>query len=215
MPLLLELARQGTEEKFCEVSSRELAEQVDSSRQTVDRRLDQLSEANLIDRELGPEGQAIRLTSEGSHFLRSIWMNLEEVYGAPPEALELSGRVTSGMGEGSYYVGKEEYRKQFREKLGFDPYPGTFDIKLDVRSLMLKKRLEISEGIKIEGFATEERSFGDVKCFPAKIKEEEAAVVLPSRTYQEEDVIEVVSPAKIRRKYGLEDGDGVSVEVEL
>ncbi|KXA89264.1 hypothetical protein AKJ57_05600 [candidate division MSBL1 archaeon SCGC-AAA259A05] len=212
---MLELARLGADEKFCEVRSKELTETTDSSRQAVSRRLDQLSEASLIERELGPGGQAIKLTSKGSRFLRSVWRDLEEVYGTLPKALELFGRVTSGGGEGSYYVGKEKYRKQFREELGFDPYPGTLDIKLDMRSLALKKRLESSEGIKIEGFTTEERSFGDVKCFPARIKEEKAAVVIPSRTYHEEDVLEVVSPAKIRRKYGLENGDEVSVEVKM
>lgn len=214
LPLMLELARIGADEKFCEVTSEGLAERINRSPQTISQRLDQLAEANFIDRELGPGGRATRLTSKGANFLRSIWMNFEEIYGTPVEALELSGRITTGMGEGSYYVGKEKYREQFKEKLGFDPYPGTLDIKLDVKSLMVKKRLERSEGIKIEGFSTEERSFGDVKCFPAKIGEEAAAVVIPSRTYHEEDVIEVVSPVKIRHKYDLEDGDEVSVEVK-
>jgi riboflavin kinase len=42
----------------------------------------------------------------------------------------LRGRVVSGLGEGQHYISRQGYLKQFREKLGFEPFPGTLNIKL-------------------------------------------------------------------------------------
>lgn len=39
-----------------------------------------------------------------------------------------TGRVFSGVGEGSFYVSL--YSKKFLEKLGFRPYPGTLNLRL-------------------------------------------------------------------------------------
>jgi riboflavin kinase len=39
--------------------------------------------------------------------------------------ITLRGRVSSGGGTGSFFVNLPWAKKQFKEKLGFDPYPGT------------------------------------------------------------------------------------------
>ncbi|KXA88955.1 hypothetical protein AKJ61_03900 [candidate division MSBL1 archaeon SCGC-AAA259B11] len=70
-------------------------------------------------------------------------------------------------------------------------------------------------GRTISSPSTKERSFGRVKCFPSKINGEEAAVVLPFRTHHEEDILEIISPLKIRDRFDLEDGDELEIEVEI
>ncbi len=213
--ILLELAKVGCNSKSCRVSSNQIAERVGCSQQTASRWLKRLSEQGHIEKEAGPSGQTIKLTPKGVKWLRSIEHEINSAFEDVSDKVVLEGEIVSGFGEGSYYIGLDEYQRQFKEKLGFNPYPGTLDVKLDSDSLRYRRRLEMAEGIKVEGFSTEERDYGDVKCFPAKIKEEDAAIVMPYRTSHEERVIEMISEVNFREKYGLEDGELVEVEVEV
>lgn len=210
LPLLLELTRMGAYPGPCRVTSKEIAKRVDSSQQSAARWLAELSKDGLIERTTDAQGQTVKLTSEGSRILRSIYHDLEKVFGVPPRKAEISGKVVSGLGEGSYYMSQEGYQKQFKEKLGFEPYPATIDVELNGESLEAKEMLQSMKGIHIEGFTTPERTFGSVKCFRAEVVGKEAALLLPSRTHYEE-VVEVVSPKEL----DLEEGDRIKVEVEL
>ena len=171
----------------------------------------ELGELGLIWREPTPRGQEVRLTRAGLRALRKLHHDLSVIL-APSRVLEFVGRVASGVGEGGYYVRQEGYRKQFRRELGFDPYPGTLDLKLDKASLDLKEVLHELPGKSIEGFATRERTFGAVKCFPATIRGSKVAVALPMRTHLT-DVMEIVAPKRLRKEFKLKDGDEVKVEV--
>ncbi len=68
-------------------------------------------------------------------------------------------------------------------------------------------------GIKIEGFKTKERTFGEVKAFKCRINGIGGAIVIPQRTHYPKNVIEIIAPVKLREVLGLKDGDWVEVEV--
>lgn len=212
---MIELAKEGAHSREIEISSRELAEKTDCSQQTASRWLAKLAEEGLIKRNAGPRGQVVELTSEGTEIVSSIWRDLNKAFGKCSEELKITGKLVSGSGEGSYYIGQDKYQERFKKELGFEPYPGTIDIELDEESLKKKKRLGNLQGIKVKGFSTKERSFGDVKCFPAKLKGENAAITLPSRTHHGENIVEIISDVKIREKYDLNDGAKLEVEVEI
>lgn len=212
--ILLELAKKGAHLDSSDVSSSEIANSVGCSQQTVSRWLGKLSDEGLIKRESGPGGQVVELTSTGSEFLKSIGREINKVFGDLSRNLIFVGRLTSGFGEGGYYVNREGYKQQFKDKLGFEPYPGTLDLKLKGKYLDRKRRLENMQGILVKGFTTEERKFGDVRCFPAVLRSSKAAVILPQRTHHAENVVEIISPENIRDKYELNDGDRIEVEVE-
>lgn len=215
LQVLLELAKIGAHTEPRDVSSVEIADRLDCSQQTASRWLGKLSEEGLVERESGPKGQTIELTVEGSEFLKSIGREINKIFGDLSENLILRGSLTSGFGEGGYYVSREGYEKQFKEKLGFEPYPGTLDLELQGKYLERKRRLENLEGVIVKGFSTEERKFGSVKCFPARLRESESAIILPSRTHHEEHIVEIISPENIRDEYGLEDGNKIKLEVKI
>jgi len=129
----------------------------------------------------------------------------------------IEGIVFSGLGEGAYYVTREPYRKQFIEKLGFDPYPGTLNLKLTSwYDINLRRELEERPGIKISGFENENRTYGPVKCFHARINgKERGAVILALRTHYDSSVIEIIAPSYLRKALKLKDGNKVKVEVSL
>ncbi len=193
--------------------SKDLAIRLDTSQQTAARWLVELEKLELISREPGPRGQRVRLTRAGLRALRKLHHDLSAIL-TPSSILELVGRVASGLGEGGYYVGQEGYRKQFKRELGFDPYPGTLDLKLDKASLEQKEVLHELPGKPIEGFTTKERTFGPVKCFPATIRDTEVAIVLPLRTHLT-NMIEILAPKHLRKELKLKDGDEVKVEVMI
>ena len=209
--VLLELAQMGVRSTPYKLTSKALASRLGISQQTAARWLVELEKRGLIWREPGPRGQGIKLTRAGLRVLHKLYHDLGAIL-APSRILELVGRVTSGLGEGSYYVRQEGYRKQFKRELGFDPYPGTLDLKLDKASLERKEVLHELLGKHIEGFATSERTFGPVKCFPATLRGTEVAVVLPLRTHLT-NMIEILAPKRLRKELKLKDGDEVKVKV--
>ncbi|NJD77381.1 MAG: DUF120 domain-containing protein [Candidatus Methanoperedens sp.] len=208
---LKKLALLGAHQKPLELSSIEFASHIDSSQQTAARKLKNLEEENLISRQILPEGQMISITESGLSLLQQELNDYQEIFSGNGGKKILSGKVITGLGEGQYYISLAGYRVQFQEKLGFDPYPGTLNIKLDQPSIELRKR--ISGAIKISGFTDQNRTFGRGSCFNVKIRDIMGAVVIPERTHYPEDIIEIIAPVNLRDYFNIEDGSSVDVEV--
>ncbi|MFH1821355.1 MAG: DUF120 domain-containing protein [Methanobacteriota archaeon] len=209
---LMLLAKEGATKGEVTVSSSWLASRLGGSKQTAIRRLAELEGQSMITRRIEPRGQAIRITSAGISSLRALHKELENVlkHGAAP--LIISGRIVTGMGEGSYYVGQTKYAEQFKRELGFAPYPGTLDIKLEKSSIDLKETLLRMPSKQVSGFRTSERTFGPVKFFHARLKGTKIAIVMPNRTHHT-DILEIIASRNLRKAIGLKEGDLVKVEV--
>jgi riboflavin kinase len=125
----------------------------------------------------------------------------------------LTGTVITGLGEGKYYMSLSGYRQQFGSLLGFEPYPGTLNIRLSPSSLAVRKKIEALNWIRIKGFSADSRTFGDARCLPCRIGNVPCAIVIPGRTHYPDDVIEVIAPVALRRQLRVEDSDTVTIEV--
>lgn len=209
---LMLLAKEGAAKAEIRISSGWLAKQQGVSKQTAIRKLSELEGRALIARRVEPRGQFIRITSAGLSTLRALHRELGKILKFGPTKFVLSGRVVTGMGEGSYYVGQLGYAEQFKRELGFLPYPGTLDIKLDRASLDLRETLLRMPSRQVQGFRTAERTFGPVKFFQTRLKGIKSAIVIPNRTHHT-DILEIIAPRNLRKAIGLKDGDLVRVEV--
>ncbi|KUO40980.1 MAG: hypothetical protein APZ16_06370 [Candidatus Hadarchaeum yellowstonense] len=209
---LLLLAKEGAAQGELRIPSSRLAKLLGVSKQTAIRKLAELEKQSLITRRVEPRGQYLRITTAGMSALRALHQELGRILKQEPGKLILSGKVVTGMGEGSYYVGQPGYAEQFQRELGFLPYPGTLDIKLDKASLELREAMLRLPSRQVSGFRTKERTFGPVKFFPAKVKGVKSAVVIPNRTHHT-DILEIIAPHNLRKTIGLKDGDEVKVEV--
>jgi riboflavin kinase len=208
---LKKLALLGAHKKPLELSSYDFALHIDSSPQTAARKLKDLEEKTLITRQIIHGGQLVSITKDGMNVLQKELNDYREIFVSNGNKKFLSGKVITGLGEGQYYISLDGYRIQFREKLGFDPYPGTLNIKLDPESIELRKR--ISSHITIAGFTNHNRTFGNGSCFNIKISEIQGAVVVPERSHYPEDIIEIIAPVNLRQSLNLKDGSFVHVEV--
>jgi len=212
---LLSLAKHGCCERMVEISSFQLAKDLKTSQQTASRRIKELESEGYISREILPKGQRIKISPKGIAMLRQIYSDLNKVFEmAKPSVYSISGEVTSGIGEGRYYMNIPNYKSQFVQKFGFEPYPGTLNLRLkSSEDIKLKQALQDFEGIAIEGFAYNNRTFGPAKCFRATIEGVEGAVVIPARSHHGFNSLEVIAPRKIRDAAKLKDGDVVTVRV--
>jgi riboflavin kinase len=213
---LYKLAELGASSRTVKVSTEYLAEKMGSSQQTASRHLISLEKMGWIKRTVTPDGCLIKITSSGVSELKKLYAELRLIFESEyPPSITLEGVLFSGLGEGAYYVNKEGYRKQFMEKLGFDPYPGTLNIKLTTEyDNKVLSELETYPAVELEGFQTEDRTFGPVKCYPAVINNRvKGAVIYAMRRHYGSSVLEIVSPIFLRSALNLKDGNKVKVEI--
>ena len=214
--MLLKLAEMGAFKRIAKISTEYLAKKLGISQQTASRYLIELERKGWIQRNITPDGSLIKIEEQGTKELQKLYSELkvlmEKSY---PPSVTLEGTVFTGLGEGAYYVTKEYYRKQMVEKLGFDPYPGTLNLKLttdyDVKTRM---ELDAYPAIEVKGFKNEDRTFGLVKCYPAIIGGTvKGALITALRSHYDASVVEIIAPVCLRKALCLKDGNKVKVEV--
>jgi len=213
---LLKLAEMGAHRRTAKISTEYLAEKLGASQQTASRYLIELGNKGWIKRSITPEGCLIKITDAGVKELKKLYSNLRFLMEAAyPPSITLEGVAFTGLGEGAYYIAIDQYRKQFIEKLGFDPYPGTLNLKLTTDyDIKTHSELEGYPAIEIEGFRSENRTFGSVKCYPVIIENKvKGALISALRSHYDASVIEVIAPVFLRKHLKLKDGHKVKVEI--
>jgi riboflavin kinase len=213
---LLKLAEMGAHRRTSKISTEYLAEKLGTSQQTASRYLIELEHLGWINRSTTSEGCLIKISEGGLKELEKLSGSLHLLLeAAVPPSITLEGLVFTGLGEGAYYISKEIYRKQFIEKLGFDPYPGTLNIKLTSDyDLSSRKELDAYPAIDVEGFKNSDRTFGVVKCYPVMIENKiKGALILALRSHYDVSVLEIIAPVCLRRHLNLKDGQKLKVEV--
>lgn len=208
---LKELALLGGLKNRVEISSLELAKQLETSQQTASRYLVELDKKGMITRELGIKKQLILITSLGENYLQEEHLQYQQIFELTDRVL-FKGKLISGLGEGRYYTEQSGYVEQFKEKLGFVPYPGTLNVEIEYVERNKLRLLKDNRSIHIKEFKTRNRTFGSVRCFKAKINGTDGAIVLPMRSHYS-NVLEFISKDFLREKLNLEDGKEVKIAI--
>ncbi len=190
----------------------ELAKLLGASQQTASRHLIELEKMGLIHRVRLGRRESIKITQGGVKHLDNMFLTLRRAFEAKKAEVTFEGTVFSGLGEGAYYMNQEGYRKQFTDKLGFEPYPGTLNLRVRKEDQEEVRMLEASPFILIEGYTEGNRSFGAAKCFHGKIADKtNGALIFPVRTHYSGDVVELISTEHLRKTLRLKDDDTVKV----
>lgn len=207
--LLMYLAESGAAYKEIELSTIQIAKGINSTQQTVSRKLMELEKNNLIERTASTRGIKIRIKDQGLEKIKKVYLSLKNVFDEKIQSL--NGTVVSGLGEGSYYTSLPNYVEQFKKKLSFIPYKGTLNLKVDYTEFL--QFISSQQKIRVDGFETLTRTFGSIAAYKIKIKGIEAAIITPERTSHKKDMIEIISETYIRKKFNLKDGDTVKVSM--
>ena len=119
------------------ISSSELLRNLESqnvkcSQQTVSRRSKELESLGYLQKI--PQNQKILLdlTPKAMVLLNEVYGGLEFIVAEFHSSVdEFSGELGSGMGEGGYYIEKPLYLSQFTRELGYKPFFGTLNVKVE------------------------------------------------------------------------------------
>ena len=211
---LYKLAEIGAYSRQVQVSTSMIAKDLEVSQQTASRRLIEMEKKGLIERSLEGRNQRVKITREGLNNLGEMYRVLKPVFDNPKKEIVMNAILFSGLSEGSYYMSLEGYRKQFRSKLGFDPYPGTLNLRIAKESMSERREMNAFPHVSIEEFADKDRTYGGARCFHAIVNGKiRAAIVVPIRAHYGEDVLEIIAAENLRKLLRLKDGDVVSVRV--
>ena len=213
LQVLKELALLGGMNRFVEISSLELAQQLSTSQQTASRYLLELAAQNYIIRQFGVKKQLIQLTEKATDALKKEYSLFQQIF-EMMHKIQFHGHIVSGLGEGTYYTEQAGYLSQFQEKLKFRPYPGTLNVEIEYIERNKLRVLRQYDGIIIDEYKTKNRTFGGVICFHAEIHSIKAAIVLPTRTHHS-SILEFISPYNLREKLQVDDGDEVQSTIYL
>lgn len=200
------------------ISCADLAERLSASNQTASRRLQRLESAGLIERDTVSDGQWVAITDEGERELRAAYEDYRRIFETTAQ-VDLEGTITSGMGEGRHYISLPGYKRQFEDRLGYDPFPGTLNVELREESVRRRRAMDAVEPVPIDGWEDEERTYGPAVCHPATVETadgetyEEIHTIAPERTHHDDDQLEIVAPEKLRDVLDLTDGDNVTIHV--
>lgn len=214
---LKHLANDGAIGNQIEVSCSGIASTLEVSTQTVSRRLRQLENADLIDRERTNDGQRISLRPDGISALKTEYEEYKQIFGSQP-TLVLDGHVTSGMGRGRHFIALSGYQDQFTERLGYEPFPGTLNIQLAEDTGPRRAALEAYPSIPIDSWEEDDDSYGAAVCYSVTLESngatyDSAHLLVPDRTDHTASQLEIIAPDRLRDELDLSDGDHVTVHV--
>ena len=120
----------------------------------------------------------------------------------------LYGVLASGLGQGAHFTRLEWVRHAIRRLIGFDPYPGTLNLRLVDADMQLVWR-RIREGPALLLTAPPPERCG-ARLFPVVVAPDVAAVVVvPDVTRHGDDVLELVAGVHLRSVLGIQDDDHV------
>jgi riboflavin kinase len=212
LDILIYLAKSGALTRPIAITTAGVGHDLGMSQQSVSRWLLVLEKRGLTERQQGIRGYMVQISPAGRKLMTEMRNGLIEALSGCNKLL-MKGVVVSGMKEGGYYIGLEEYSRRIKETLGFEPFPGTLNVRLMAFDNHHKEKMSALHGVTIPSFRKDGRTFGSLKCFPCLINGVHGAVVLPERSHYGPEVLEVISPFNLRDRLKLSDGDSVKVEV--
>lgn len=214
---LAELLAKGARHNFVSITTSSLGKSIHRSQQAASKHLLELERDGYIERIRSGQKVSVRITTKGHAEMARISSILRSSLESSPSYLEFKGTIISGMGEGAYYMSMKGYTKQFKTKLGYIPFPGTLNVKLKNKEYTEAKcSLDVYGGIMINGFSDGKRTYGWVKCYPAKINNSiDSALITLERTHYDDSVIELISHTNIKKAAKLSTGSQISVRIPI
>jgi phosphoglycolate phosphatase len=128
---------------------------------------------------------------------------------------KIRGRLTSGAGLGKHFTRLAWAHRQFIEKLGIDPFPGTVNVIVDEpESMSVWDRIKNTPGVSIDNPNSGPHDC-NARCYQVSIKGQlDAAIVLPEVSDYPTNQIEIIAEIGVREALGLNDGDSLILEIE-
>lgn len=130
-----------------------------------------------------------------------------------PKYITVHGTVSSGIGKSKLFTEIPWVRKQFKEKLKVNPYPGTLNVIVMPED---RNKLTTIKNIKGVEIIPEDKHFCAAKGFTALVNGRiKGAIIIPLVPDYPKYQLEIISPKHIKQSLSLKDGDIVEVIISL
>ena len=211
------LLSKGAKYNYVSVTTSSLGKNIQKSQQAASKHLLELEQNSFIERIIHGRNISVKITPKGFSEMVKISSILQKSLDSSPSYVELEGTLVSGMGEGAYYMGLKGYTKQFQSKIGYVPFPGTLNVRLDQKIHQESiKQFETLNGVKIKSFSDGKRTYGWVKCFSAKLNNSiNCELIMLERTHHDDSIIELISKSCLRKSGKLKDGSKVLIHIPI
>ena len=211
------LLSKGAKHNYVAITTSALGKSIQKSQQSASKHLLELEENQFIERIVSGRNTSVKITDKGFSEMVKLSTVLQKSLNSFPSHVEIKGTLVSGMGEGAYYMGLKGYTKQFKSKIGYVPFPGTLNVRIDQKIHQEAiKQFETLNGIKIKSFSDGKRTYGWVKCFPAKLNNSvNCDLILLERTHHDNSVIELISKTCLRKTAKLKDNAKISIKIPI
>ena len=211
------LLSKGAKHNYIPITTSTLGKSIQKSQQSASKHLLELEENQFIERIVSGRNTSVKITDKGFSEMVKLSTILQKSLNSFPSHVEIKGTLVSGMGEGAYYMGLKGYTKQFKSKIGYVPFPGTLNVRIDQKIHQEAiKQFETLNGIKIKSFSDGKRTYGWVKCFPAKLNNSvNCDLILLERTHHDNSVIELISKTCLRKTAKLKDNTKISIKIPI
>ena len=212
---LAHLLSKGARYNFVQITTSSLGKSIKKSQQAASKHILELENGGFIDRLMTGRQLSIKITQKGYSELVKLHSVLGSSLDSFPSYIELSGSVISGLGEGAYYMSLKGYTKQFKVKVGYIPFPGTLNIKLNqLQATQIIQQLDEFDNITIEPFSDGKRTYGWVKCFHVMLNNSiKCELIRLERTHHDNSVIELISKNNLRKTARLKTGSKVMIKI--
>ena len=211
------LLSKGAKHNYVTITTDSLGKNIKKSQQSASKHLLELEQNQFIERIISGRNISVKITSKGFSEMVKLSTILQKSLNSFPSHVEIKGTLISGMGEGAYYMGLKGYTKQFKSKIGYVPFPGTLNVKIDqkIHQEAIKQFVNLN-GININSFSDGKRTYGWVKCFPAKINNSvDCNLILLERTHHDNSVVELISKLSLRKSVKLKEGSKISIKIPI
>ena len=211
------LLSKGAKHNYVSITTSSLGKNIQKSQQAASKHLLELEQNKFIERIINGRNISVKITSKGFSEMVKLSSLLQKSLDSSPSYVELEGTLVSGMGEGAYYMGLKGYTKQFQSKIGYVPFPGTLNVRLDQKIHQESiKQFETLNGVKIKSFSDGKRTYGWVKCFSAKLNNSiNCELIMLERTHHDDSIIELISKSCLRKSRKLKDGSKVLIHIPI
>ncbi len=214
---LTHLLSKGAKHNFVTITTSSLGRNIKKSQQSASKHLLELENKNFIERIISGRNISVKITPKGYSEMVKLSNVLQKNLTSSPSYVLLKGNLVSGLGEGAYYMSLEGYSKQFKTKIGYVPFPGTFNVKLGKKEYTEAiSQFEEMEGIHIDGYSDGKRTYGWVKCFKAKLNSTiDCQLIRLERSHHDTSTIELISKSNLRKAAKLSDDSKVTITIPI
>ncbi|CDI06023.1 DUF120 domain-containing protein [Candidatus Nitrosotenuis uzonensis] len=214
---LTELLSKGAKHNFISITTSSLGKNIHKSQQAASKHLLELEEGGLIQRMMSGRKISVKLTKKGYDQIADMYNLIKNSLESSPSEIEIGGILVSGMGEGAYYMSLKGYTKQFKTKIGYVPFPGTLNIKIEKKEhIESLRQVNNMPGKQIDGFSDGKRTYGWVRCYSCTLNGKiPCNLIFLERTHHDLSVAELISEFDIRKKTGLKNGDRITITIPV